>query len=173
MNWIHVSHINSELIHCKKTDWLFHNHTVASYLGCKQGSGYVWICVVSETNWIWQPAASWPDHLKTNPRNICKVTTTALMPPYKFISVKVLAFRALQRGFNHWSSGRLDHLEVQYKHPVYCHVRCQMTPSMKPGLPCLPTARVCRKACICRSCNMRMCSGVRRLLWSYFHMNYL
>lgn len=44
------------------------------------------------------------------------------------------AFRALQRGFAHWSSGRLDHLEVNYKHPKFCHVRCQMTPSMKPGL---------------------------------------
>jgi len=57
-----------------------------------------------------------------------------LLPPYKFISVKVLALQALQRGFNHRSLGRLDHLEVQYKHSVYCHVRCQMIPSMKPGL---------------------------------------
>ena len=43
------------------------------------------------------------------------------------------AFRALQRGFVHWSSGRLQHLEVNYKNPLYCHVRCQMTPSMKLG----------------------------------------
>lgn len=44
------------------------------------------------------------------------------------------AFRALQRGFIHWSSGRIDHLEVNYKHPTFCHVKCQTTPSMKPGI---------------------------------------
>ena len=40
------------------------------------------------------------------------------------------AFRALQRGYTHWASGRLDRLEVNYRHPEYCHVRC----SMKAGL---------------------------------------
>ena len=44
------------------------------------------------------------------------------------------AFRALQRGYNHWASGRRNHLEVNYKHPLFCHVRCSMTPSMKPGV---------------------------------------
>lgn len=44
------------------------------------------------------------------------------------------AFRALQRGYTHWASGRLDGLEVNYRHPQYCHVRCCMTPSMKVGL---------------------------------------
>ncbi len=44
------------------------------------------------------------------------------------------AFRALQRGYTHWSSGRLDQLEVNCNHPMYCHVRCKMTPSMKAGL---------------------------------------
>ena len=44
------------------------------------------------------------------------------------------AFRALQRGYAHWASGRLDRLEVNYRHPEYCHVRCSMTPSMKAGL---------------------------------------
>lgn len=44
------------------------------------------------------------------------------------------AFRALQRGYTHWASGRLDHLEVNCRHPHYCHVRCNMTPSMKAGL---------------------------------------
>ena len=43
-------------------------------------------------------------------------------------------FRAVQQGFVHWSSGCLDHLEVNTKNPNYCHVRCQMTPSMKAGL---------------------------------------
>lgn len=42
-------------------------------------------------------------------------------------------FRALQRGYNHWASGRLNHLEFNYKHPLFCHVRCTMTPSMKSG----------------------------------------
>ena len=44
------------------------------------------------------------------------------------------AFRALQRGFIHWASGRLDHLEINHKHPFYCHVRCTMVPSMRPGM---------------------------------------
>ena len=38
------------------------------------------------------------------------------------------AFRALSRGFSHWASGRVD-----INHPDYCHVKCSMTPSMKPG----------------------------------------
>ena len=44
------------------------------------------------------------------------------------------AFRALQRGFIHWASGRLDRLEVNCRHPCFCHVRCDMTPSMKAGI---------------------------------------
>jgi hypothetical protein len=43
-------------------------------------------------------------------------------------------FRALTRGYTHWASGRLDRLEVNCCHPDYYHVRCQLTPSMKPGL---------------------------------------
>ena len=43
------------------------------------------------------------------------------------------AFRALQRGYIQWSSGRLACLEVNVRHPLYCHVRCKMTPSMKQG----------------------------------------
>ena len=44
------------------------------------------------------------------------------------------AFRALQRGFAHWSSGRLAKLEINLRHPQFCLVQCQMTPSMKQGL---------------------------------------
>lgn len=44
------------------------------------------------------------------------------------------AFRALQRGYIHWALGRLDCPEVNYKHPHFCHVRCNMTPSMKTGV---------------------------------------
>lgn len=44
------------------------------------------------------------------------------------------AFRALQRGFNHWSSGRLSNMEVNTQRPGFCHVRCNMTPSMKAGI---------------------------------------
>ena len=43
------------------------------------------------------------------------------------------AFRALQRGFNHWASGRLSKLEVNVNHPNFCHVKCEVVPSMKPG----------------------------------------
>ena len=44
------------------------------------------------------------------------------------------AFRALERGFTHWSSGRLSKLEINFANPSFCHVRCKMTPSMKQGL---------------------------------------
>ena len=44
------------------------------------------------------------------------------------------AFQALQRAYTHWASGRLDRLEVNYRHPEYCHVQCSMAPSMKAGL---------------------------------------
>ena len=44
------------------------------------------------------------------------------------------AFRALQRGYVHWASGRISRIEVNCQHPMYCHVRCTMTPSMKPGV---------------------------------------
>ena len=43
------------------------------------------------------------------------------------------AFQALSRGFSHWASGRVDHIEVNISHPDYCHVKCSMTHSMKPG----------------------------------------
>lgn len=43
------------------------------------------------------------------------------------------AFRALKCGFNYWALGRIDHLFVQYAHPTYCHVKCDMIPSMKTG----------------------------------------
>lgn len=44
------------------------------------------------------------------------------------------AFRALTRGYTHWASGRLQEMEVNTKHPSYCHVRCTMTPSMRAGV---------------------------------------
>ena len=43
------------------------------------------------------------------------------------------AFRALDRGYKHWASGRLQELEVNTNHPRYCHVRRTMNPSMKAG----------------------------------------
>ena len=43
------------------------------------------------------------------------------------------AFCALTRGFTHWSSGRMDRMEVNLHNPKFCHVKCTMTPSMKPG----------------------------------------
>ena len=43
------------------------------------------------------------------------------------------AFRALTRGYNHWASGHLNHIEVNTMHPNYCHVRSTCVPSMKPG----------------------------------------
>jgi len=42
-------------------------------------------------------------------------------------------FRALTRGFIHWQSGRIDKLEVNVNHPLFCHVRSQMKPSMRAG----------------------------------------
>ena len=43
------------------------------------------------------------------------------------------AFRVLTRGYNHWASGRLEKLEVNTVHPLYCHICAILTPSMKPG----------------------------------------
>lgn len=47
------------------------------------------------------------------------------------------AFRALNRGYVHWASGRLGQIEVNLKHPSFCHVRCSTTPSMKAGKYCV------------------------------------
>ena len=44
------------------------------------------------------------------------------------------AFRAFKRGYILWSSGRLDNIEINSNHPMYCHVRCKATPSMKSGV---------------------------------------
>ena len=44
------------------------------------------------------------------------------------------AFRSLERGYNLWSSGRLTHLELNSCHPLFCHIRCKMTRSMKQSL---------------------------------------
>ena len=43
-------------------------------------------------------------------------------------------FRALYKGYNHWASGRVDRIEVNTQNPLYCFVRCSVTPSMKPGV---------------------------------------
>ena len=44
------------------------------------------------------------------------------------------AFRSLQHGYTLWSTGRLTHLELNSCHPLFCHIRYKMTPSMKQGL---------------------------------------
>lgn len=44
------------------------------------------------------------------------------------------AFRSLKRGYILWCSGRLDCIEVNCNHPMYCHTRCKATPSMKSGV---------------------------------------
>ena len=43
-------------------------------------------------------------------------------------------FRALARGYTHWASGRMEQLEINTKHPEFCHVKCCMKPSMKTGI---------------------------------------
>ena len=40
------------------------------------------------------------------------------------------AFRALSQGYIHWKSGRINNIEVNLKHPNYCHVKCSVKPSM-------------------------------------------
>ena len=40
------------------------------------------------------------------------------------------AFRALTRGYTHWTSGLLQQLEVNTNNPNFCHVRVAMKPSM-------------------------------------------
>ena len=44
------------------------------------------------------------------------------------------AFRSFKQGFKHWASGRLSYLELNVCHPLFCHVRSKMTPSMKQGI---------------------------------------
>ena len=44
------------------------------------------------------------------------------------------AFCAFKRGYILWSSGHLDSIKVNTHHPIYCHVRCKATPSMKAGI---------------------------------------
>ena len=44
------------------------------------------------------------------------------------------AFCSLARGFTHWSSGRVAKIEINSRNPHFCHVRCQMSPSMRKGL---------------------------------------
>lgn len=44
------------------------------------------------------------------------------------------AFRALTRGYIHWTSGRLEEIQINTNHPQFCHVRCKMKPSMKVGI---------------------------------------
>ena len=44
------------------------------------------------------------------------------------------AFRALSRGYIHYASGRLEGIEVNINHPLYCRVRCTIKPSMKSGV---------------------------------------
>ena len=43
------------------------------------------------------------------------------------------AFRALKRGYVHWASGRVQKIEVNIGHPLFCHVRSKIKPSMKDG----------------------------------------
>jgi hypothetical protein len=43
------------------------------------------------------------------------------------------AFRALSRGYTHWASGRVNNIEVNIRHPYYCHIRSTIAPSMKQG----------------------------------------
>ena len=66
------------------------------------------------------------------------------------------AFRALTRGYIHWSSGRLSKMQFNDNNPNYCFVRCMMRPSMRPtGLykVLLLLQRGWRK-CIDCTCNM-------------------
>ena len=43
------------------------------------------------------------------------------------------AFRALERGYAHWASGRLQELQVN-ANQFFCHVKCTTSPSMKGGI---------------------------------------
>ena len=42
-------------------------------------------------------------------------------------------FRALDRGYTHWASGRVSTISINVHHPINCHVQSVMKPSMKPG----------------------------------------
>ena len=57
------------------------------------------------------------------------------------------AFRALELGYMHWASGRLQELQVNTNNPLHCHVQCVMSPSMRARTYCIyllePTAFIC------------------------------
>ena len=43
------------------------------------------------------------------------------------------AFRALERGYNHWTSGRIQEILINTNCPPFCYVKCKTNPSMKSG----------------------------------------
>lgn len=43
------------------------------------------------------------------------------------------AFRALERGYNHWASGRIQEILINTNCPPFCYVKCKTNPSMKSG----------------------------------------
>ena len=91
-------------------------------------------------------------------------------------------FRALTRGYTHWASGRIDHLDINTQHPEYCHIQSVMKPSVKPGGYHVwlllgrdgPFASIQHATCICE-CAAGKCVGICFMLTSlcYYGYNYM
>ena len=87
------------------------------------------------------PITGWESITESNASDIAKkIPSVTSGVVYTYLSTHAghnssdKTFRALTRGYTHWASGRIDHVEVNYLNPLYCHVRSNMKPSMKPGI---------------------------------------
>ena len=47
---------------------------------------------------------------------------------------KQVHFEHSHVGFKHWSSGQIERIQVNLKHPQFCHVKSYVQPSMKQGM---------------------------------------
>ena len=80
------------------------------------------------------------------------------------------AFRALSCGYIHFASGRIEAIEVNLNHPLYCHVRSILKPSMMSGtyhtfllLQCDDElAMICSATCECAAGY-----AYNIIIWSY------
>ncbi|KAL5505774.1 hypothetical protein EMCRGX_G007270 [Ephydatia muelleri] len=81
------------------------------------------------------------------------------------------AFRALERGYAHWASGRLQELQVN-TNQFFCHVKCTTSPSMKGGIYKVymllgkegDVATICSGKCDCAAGMSASCTHVSALL---------
>ena len=83
------------------------------------------------------PLCGWQTVQKENAKEVAKdMPSVSQSILYTYLAEGVgnkKAFRALKKGYIHWSSGRLNKLEIQTRHTQYAFVRCSVVPSMRTG----------------------------------------